>query len=222
MFEDKVIQETEYGRLVRFRGVDRLLITGEGEKFLENYCRDEEEFESWIQCMCKKVPENAFLVRLGPREHHVIDIEALQEHDRLEGLIPDLMFRLATWTHFTGENHYGAVMEIVTLAEIQRYMAERGNEGKRYEFVPHKLYFGTEAFLITEWIEGRTWSRLEINEYPELYEVMEEFVEDLRGTGLHLDTADGNFFYLGKNEESGKPKFAVIDQLDTKLVEKLD
>jgi len=223
MYEDAFVRETPYGRVVKSDST--LLITPDGERFLQDFFVNdtermgtpEERFEFWINNMYKKLG-GSLVKRLGPQEHSIIDSDILDEEDRYVALCPDLMFKPVSFTHLA-QSHYGPMLELATLAEIQQRMADNQNE--LYEFTPHRLYFGSIEFILTDWIEGRNWAQLEIEEYPPLYDAMTAMRKDLQDTGIKVDDNDGNFIYLGKNED-GKPRFGIIDQLDPHLAERLD
>jgi len=204
MFEDKA-RQTQYGRLVE--GIDTLLITPEGEKILESF--DEElKFYEWVKSLPDKLPEEKHIARFSPEEHGIKGI-------------PDLRLKVASRPYLTQKTRYGLLIEIPTLAEIQKYMAEKGNQGKQYEFVPQGLYFGAGDFILTEWVIGSDWNNVNQSTLPKLNEAMQELRRDLMKTGLYLEMSGVNFIYIGRNRKTRKPKFAVIDQLDESLADKL-
>ncbi|MBW2982464.1 hypothetical protein KY343_06300 [Candidatus Woesearchaeota archaeon] len=205
MFEDKSVKETLYGRLVE--GIDALLITPEGEKVIETF-GETDGFYEWVKSLPDKLPEGRHVGRIASEEHG------------LKG-VPDLRLKIASQSYLMQKTRYGLLLEIPTLAEIQAYMAKKRDEGKHYEFVPQKLYFGAGDFILTEWVRGSDWNNISHSLHPKLFEPMRELRRDLMKTELDLNMAGVNFIYVGRNRKTKKPKFSVIDQLDERMADKL-
>ncbi|MBW2977863.1 hypothetical protein KY331_03385 [Candidatus Woesearchaeota archaeon] len=205
MFEDRTVKETPYGRLVE--GIDALLITPEGEKILDTF-GEMTDFYAWVKGLPDQLPEGRNVGMIGKDDHG------------LKG-VPDLRFKIASQSYLMQKTKYGLLIEIPTLAEIQAYMAKKGNEGKHYEFVPQALYFGAGDFILTEWIRGSDWNNLSHSLIPKLHDAMQELRRDLIKTDLDLNMSGVNFLYVGKNRKTKKARFAVIDQLDVNLAERL-
>ena len=146
MFEDKLIRETPYGRLVEHGHRGKALITPDGDRFLKGHFSSVSALDSWTF--------DAFAVLYDDLKRYLSKFPLNDQ---------ELLVKLnACYPH-----DLGMILELAALAEIQKQMAEKDLSDKPYIFVPHKLYLATSGFsyLLTDWADGEAINRIPLEKF---------------------------------------------------------